>query len=126
MKQTKLEILSLGMEGGDIKRTLDGASFSLNTLWAQREAVIAAASLKDVLKLRSHHWWLGLSTACPADFTLLEDFVGMGCAPSALKTGFCSLWGSKLPTLQTPILACQGGDCAFVSHIAMPFLCWAP
>lgn len=61
-----------------MKWTLDGASFSLRNLWAQREAVIAAAPAKGVLKLRSHQCWLGLPAACLADFTLLEGSVGMG------------------------------------------------
>jgi len=63
---------------------LDGASFSLNTFWAQRGAPVAAAPPKGMLKLRSHQCWSGLPAACPADFTLLEGSVGMEGPPSAL------------------------------------------
>lgn len=94
-----------------MKWTLDGASLSLNILWAQREALIAATPPKGMLKLRSHQCWSGLPAACPGDFTLLEGSMGLGGAPSTLKAGFCRLWGSKLPTLQTPVFACQGRDC---------------
>lgn len=93
---------------------LDGAYFSLNTFWAHREALIAAALPKGMLKLKAQQCLSGLP-ACLAVLPLLEGSGEWGLI--CLQLWVLQLLGKKLPlfpklpTLESHVLAFQGKDC---------------